>query len=101
MTQAATVEVKLTVNKGNLEAGMRRAETVTKKTSTGIVKAQKQVVKSSGSIQEGFRRASQSIAACVIINLEIVPSTLLIHFELLVLFFLLYHVLINNPHMQM
>jgi hypothetical protein len=63
MTQAATVEVKLTVNKGNLEAGMRRAETVTKKTSTGIVKAQKQVVKSSGSIQEGFRRASQSIAA--------------------------------------
>ena len=63
MTQAATVEVKLTVNKGNLEAGMRRAETVTKKTSTGIVKAQKQVVKSSNSIQEGFRRASQSIAA--------------------------------------
>ena len=50
MTQAATVEVKLTVNKGNLEAGMRRAETVTKKTSTGIVKAQKQVVKSSNSI---------------------------------------------------
>jgi hypothetical protein len=63
MTQAATVEVKLTVNKGNLEAGMRRAETVTKKTSSGIVKAQKQVVKSSNGIQEGFRRASQSIAA--------------------------------------
>tara|TARA_R100001591_G_scaffold46837_1_gene57583 strand:- start:230 stop:2248 length:2019 start_codon:yes stop_codon:yes gene_type:complete len=63
MTQAATVEVKLTVNKGNLESGMRRAETVTKKTSSNIVKAQDKVSKSSNRIQEGFRRASQSIAA--------------------------------------
>ena len=62
-TQTATVEVKLTAQNASLKRGLEGADKALKKTRSNSKQTQKELKKGGSSIQESFRRASQSIAA--------------------------------------